>query len=73
LPTRKFRGLRFRPWPLLHSGILSRNAKSTAVAIFHLSKRLPTAQETASQGIQIMNAFDIPVGAVRDVHGDEVH
>ena len=44
-----------------------------AVAYSQLAKKLPTSQETVPQVFHIMNAFDIPVGAVRDVNGDEIH
>lgn len=44
-----------------------------AVAYSQLAKKLPTAQETVPQVLHIMNAFDIPLGAVRDVHGDQTH
>ena len=44
-----------------------------AVAYSQSAQKLPTAKETVLQVFHIMNAFDIPVGAVRDVHDDEVH
>lgn len=44
-----------------------------AVAFSQFAIQLPTAQETVPQVFHIMNAFDIPVGAVRDVHGKETH
>lgn len=44
-----------------------------AVAYSQAAEKLPTAEETVPQVFHIMNAFDIPVGVVRDVHGGEVH
>jgi choloylglycine hydrolase len=44
-----------------------------AVAFSHSAAQLPTASETVPQMFHIMNAFDIPVGAVREVHGEQVH
>jgi choloylglycine hydrolase len=44
-----------------------------AVAFSQTAQKLATAQETMAQVFHLMNAFDIPVGAVRDVHGDEMH
>lgn len=44
-----------------------------AVAFSQTAVQLPTAKETVPQVFHIMNAFDIPVGAVRDVHGEVVH
>lgn len=44
-----------------------------AVAFSQSAVQLPTALETVPQVFHIMNAFDIPVGAVKDVHGSEVH
>jgi len=44
-----------------------------AVAYSQSALKLPTAKETVPQVFHIMNSFDIPIGAVRDVHGDVVH
>jgi choloylglycine hydrolase len=44
-----------------------------AVAFSQSAKKLPTTEETVPQVFHLMNAFDIPVGAVRDVHGTETH
>ncbi len=44
-----------------------------AVAFSQSAVKLPTAQETVPQVFHIMNAFDIPLGAIRDAHGNEVH
>lgn len=44
-----------------------------ALAFSQSAIKLPTAEETAPHVFHIMNAFDIPVGAIRDVDGDEVH
>jgi choloylglycine hydrolase len=44
-----------------------------AVAFSQSARKLPTAEETVPQVFHLMNAFDIPIGAVRDVHGGETH
>lgn len=44
-----------------------------AVAFSQTAKTLPTAQESVPQVFHIMNAFDIPVGAAREMHGKDVH
>lgn len=44
-----------------------------AVAFSQFAQQLPTAEETVNQVFHVMNAFDIPVGAVRNPHGDEIH
>jgi choloylglycine hydrolase len=44
-----------------------------ASAYSQSAEKLPTAKETVPQVFHIMNNFDIPLGAVRDVHGDVVH
>jgi choloylglycine hydrolase len=44
-----------------------------AVAFSQSARQLPTASETVAQVFHLMNPFDIPVGAVRDVHGEEEH
>lgn len=44
-----------------------------AVAFSQSAMKLPTTEQTVPQVFHIMNAFDIPVGAVRDAHGGEVH
>lgn len=44
-----------------------------AVAYSQTAVQLPTATETVPQVFHLMNAFDIPVGAVKDVNGSEVH
>ncbi|MFC7339162.1 choloylglycine hydrolase family protein [Haloferula chungangensis] len=40
-----------------------------AVAFSQLARKLPTASETVNEVFHIMNAFDIPIGAIRDVEG----
>ncbi len=40
-----------------------------AVAFSQFAEKLPTAKETVPEVFHIMNAFDIPLGAVRDVEG----
>jgi len=44
-----------------------------AFAFSQSALQLPTAVETVPQVFHIMNAFDIPLGSVRDVHGEVVH
>ncbi len=44
-----------------------------AVAFSQSARKLPSAQETVPQVFHLMNAFDIPVGAVRAPHGKEIH
>ncbi|MCX7590229.1 MAG: choloylglycine hydrolase family protein [Kiritimatiellae bacterium] len=44
-----------------------------AVAFSQFAQKLPTAKETVPQVFHLMNAFDIPVGAVRDVHEGQTH
>ena len=44
-----------------------------AVAFSQSALQLSTAEETVPQIFHIMNAFDIPVGAVQDVHKDGIH
>lgn len=44
-----------------------------AAAFSQSAMKLATAEETVPQVFHLMNAFDIPVGAVRDVHGAETH
>lgn len=44
-----------------------------AVAFSQAAEKLATAEETVPQVFHLMNAFDIPVGAVRDVHEGETH
>ncbi len=43
-----------------------------AVAYSQTVDRLPTAEDTVLQMFHVMNMFDIPKGAIRDVHGDSV-
>lgn len=44
-----------------------------AVAYSQAAQKLATADETVPQVFHLMNSFDIPVGAVRDVHEGQVH
>lgn len=44
-----------------------------AVVYSQSATQLATAEETTLQAFHLMNAFDIPVGAVRDVHPDGDH
>ena len=44
-----------------------------AVAFSQFVQQLPTAEETVPQVFHLMNAFDIPVGAVQDVQENETH
>ena len=44
-----------------------------AVAFSQAAVQLPTAQETLTEVLHIMNSFDIPYGTVREKHGDTIH
>ncbi len=44
-----------------------------AVAFSQFAQELTTVEETVVQVFNIMSAFNIPVGAVRDVHENETH
>ena len=44
-----------------------------AVAFSQSAITLPTAEETMPQVFHIMNAFDIPLGAIKDKIGDKIH
>lgn len=44
-----------------------------AVAFSQSAIQLPTATETVGQVFHIMNAFDIPLGAIQEKQGDAIH
>jgi len=44
-----------------------------AAAYSQSAQKLPSAEQTVHQAFHVMNMFDIPKGAVQDVHDDEVH
>lgn len=44
-----------------------------AVAFSQSAIQLPTAKETMPQVFHVMNAFDIPLGAIQEKDGDKIH